>query len=510
MRLFNTKFTFYILIGIFFLALFLRFLYFPHDIYFAYDQARDAFVSQDLLRGDFKIVGPPSTFGISHGALFYYLYAPLYALSKGSPSLVSAFLRIYNAAGIFLVFLIAKILFNKRVGLIAALLFALSFEQTQYALFLGHPSLAVLSVLLFYLGIVLLIFRKDKRGFIISFVGLGLSVQFHFSLIFLFIALLSSTVIFRKSLPKVDIKTYLLSIAGFIVSVLTYLIAEVKFNMPTTKFFTSFIEKGIKQEAGNINLSNVSVIISRFVQDNLLNVNPITQFVTVFLVASSLYLVYKKETRKKFIFLLTWLAVSLLAYIRSSSSLSVYYYGIGGSVSLIIIASYLINKTFSKFKLAAFVIMFVIVVSNVYLIRKNNVFGTVMEINAHPRLLLSDEKAILDYIYDEARQEEFSVSAMTNPYKINTTWSYLFEWYGKGRYGYLPVWGGENAEGYLGNLKVVTARSDLPDKRFLIIEPAEGIPSELTTDFVREENYFTKVVEEKWFGEFLVQKRTPI
>jgi len=45
--------------------------------------------------------------------------------------------RIYNALGVFLVYLIGSKLFGKKIGFLASLLFAISYEQSQYSLFMS-------------------------------------------------------------------------------------------------------------------------------------------------------------------------------------------------------------------------------------------------------------------------------------------------------------------------------------------------------------------------------------
>ena len=102
------------ILPIFLLALVVRFLYFPLDIYFGYDQARDAFAASEILKGDLKIIGPTTSFeGLNHGVLYYYLFSPFYFIGGGDPTYVAAFLRILNASSIILIFLLAKSLFNK-------------------------------------------------------------------------------------------------------------------------------------------------------------------------------------------------------------------------------------------------------------------------------------------------------------------------------------------------------------------------------------------------------------
>lgn len=77
----------YWLLGIIFLlAVIIRFLYFPNNIYFAFDQARDAFVVQELLQGNLRLVGPTTLIeGLFHGALYYYIFAPFYFFGGGNP-----------------------------------------------------------------------------------------------------------------------------------------------------------------------------------------------------------------------------------------------------------------------------------------------------------------------------------------------------------------------------------------------------------------------------------------
>ncbi len=64
----------------------------------------------------------------------------------------------------------------------------------------------------------------------------------------------------------------------------------------------------------------------------------------------------------------------------------------------------------------------------------------------------------------------------------------------------MPVWGGDAAGGYPGNLMVEKARSALPNLRFLIIEPMEGIPSYLADKFLNEEEIYSKTLQKKKIG----------
>lgn len=496
------------LFGIFIIAVTLRFLYFQKNTYFAYDQARDAYAAKEVMMGDLKIIGPPATFkGVFHGPLYYYLTGPIYFLSKGSPEVLSAFVRIFNALGVFLVFLIARNIFNKRIAIVSAFLYAISFEQSQYALFLGHPSLAVISVLVFYWGLSLLLFQKNSKGLPLIFVGLGLSIQFHFSSIYLILPLLLLLIIQRRRLPRLDLKIIIISLMGFIGTILTFIIAEIKFNFRTIRALGAFFEGSAG--SGSINLKNLIFISTRYFNDNVIANKGLIPVAALLILMIYLKLFLDEKTKDKAIFLLIWFVAGLTLYLLDFTGSPTYYYSIGASISLIVITAVLIDSAFNKSRLIGYLLILIIYISNISLIAKINPTGTLPEVNAQEKMLVSDEKKVIDYIYQHAEGKPFAVNALSIPYKINTTWSYLFEWYGQRKYGYLPVWGGDAAEGFYGNLTVVTARSQLPEKWYLIIEPTRGLSSELIEEFMNEEDYFSSTREEKRFGDFTIQVRIP-
>lgn len=504
MKFLQTK---YLIYWIFLIGLIIRFIYFPENVYFGYDQARDAFVSEGILKGHFKIQGPPATFNMSlfHGPLAYYIFAPIYFISKGDPTLVSIFLRIYNVAGIFIVFFVASRLFDKKIGLFSALLFAFSYEQTQYSLFLSHPPFAVLTVLLFYFGLVKLFFSKDQVGLILALSGLGLSIQFHVSLIFLFSVLIASFLLFRKELPKFSSKNILFATGCFFISISSFIVAGFKYknlshllNASNDNTFLELRNFGIK----------TFFEINRYIHDNLIVVPERGLWGLLVLLCLGYFILTDKKDRTKGIFLILWFMGGLIPYMLVNTT--VYYYGIGGSLSLLILGGWIMSKAFSKNFILGLFLVFFIISSNLFLIISNNRIKFNSNIVVEEGLVLPQEKLALDYIYNQSDKTPFSVNAVTIPFNVNTTWDYLFGWYGMQKYGYVPIWGGDAASGYEGTLKVERARSKLPKKRFVIIEPTKNIPSYMVEGLLKEENYFSKIVEVKSFGSITIQEREAI
>ncbi len=67
-----------------------------------------------------------------------------------------------------------------------------------------------------------------------------------------------------------------------------------------------------------------------------------------------------------------------------------------------------------------------------------------------------------------------------------------------------------DALGYPGNLIVQEKQEGLPKDRYVIIEPTRGIAFYLVDEYLKEEGYFTKVIQEVKIGKFVIQKRIKI
>lgn len=511
-----------ILIAIFCLALILRFLFYPVNIYFGFDQARDAFISLEIAHGDIQLRGPSTSFeGLFHGVLYYYLIAPIYLIFQGNPIYLAAILRIVNALGVFLMFFLsAKILFPnlKKIGIIASLLFATSFEQIQFSLYMGNPSLASLSVILIYLGLALVIFKKNYWGLVLTLFFLGVSIQLEFLLFYLIIPIAIVIFVYLKEFKKINLKFWIFSIMALILSVSSFLIAEVKYNFPTIDVFSQIL-------AGSGGKNWIAVIIHFFttlgkiIRFNLFGQAFIANVLVVVLIIASIIFFKKfKQFKRQLIFLSIWFFGLFFLYIfaggRTSGS-SFYFYDVGISPSLVIfislVVTVLIDNKFSKyskkFKTLGVIILTLIVISNLFLTFTKNSRGTIPEITPQMGMLLGDELKVLDLIYSDAKGEVFAAKGLTVPYQINTTWSYLYSWYGKNKYGYTPIWGDKNAVGFPGNLEVVDTQDALPERRYLIVEPLDETLSHITSEYLKVEGYFTNIEWEKQIGDFKVQKR---
>ncbi len=200
--------------------------------------------------------------------------------------------------------------------------------------------------------------------------------------------------------------------------------------------------------------------------------------------------------------LVSWILSFLIA--ASIGGTNIPHIGAGLGVGLIILVAFFIWELSYRNKWMASAFLLIILMANVVKIASENHKGqTIFAIQKD--MTLANELSAIDYTYQSSKGEPFSINSLTSPLFINTTWSYLYGWYGKSTYGYTPFWRGKNQVGSLGD------NLPPPDKsvtrHYLIIEDMEGIPPIYFTYAVGEEDARSHKIDERGFGELLVQER---
>ncbi|MCX6705544.1 MAG: hypothetical protein NTV24_00340, partial [Candidatus Woesebacteria bacterium] len=492
------KTTLFFVFCIFVLAYFLRVLFLSkNSLTFGYDQARDAYVSQQILKGDVKIQGPSaSTPGLYHGVLYYYVLAPGYLLGHGSPIATAYWMAFLSSLTVFVVFYLGY-LFSKKigVGLLASFLFAISFETTQYATWLSNPTLGVLTVPLIYLGLWMWISKNRKLGPILAAVGLGFSVQSEIFLAYHLIPLCIWLFISRKTVTK---KSLIIFGITFILSISTMIASEVKFGLRSFGGISALALGSGENLAYAKSIGDYLILylnqIGRIFAFNSYPGN--IGWGGTFVIVLAVYSLVKKD--KVGSFLATWLFAHIWVVTVGGTSTPFLMAGIGPAVSLII-AYYLYKFP----KPLMFFILAIIIFGNISMVLKENPKGSTL-FSIQKDMLLSKQIAAIDYTYGEAKGEPFSVNSLTSPLYINIVWTYLYKWYGFSKYGYLPSWHGRDQVGQLDSLEKINKPDNIS---FLIIEPLDGIPPLYLDLTIGEEDSKTKLLDEKHFGTIRVQER---
>ena len=497
------------LIIIFVIAIIFRFYSFKESIYFSFDQARDSYISQEIyLKGNLKFIGPPisGNIGLFHGVLFWYLLGPLNLLLNGNPLLVSIIFRIINALGIFLVFAIAKNIFNSKTGLLSALFFAVSFEESQYSIFVSNPSLAVLAILLIFYAASWLLNKdkKEKWSPLLMFIGASLATQFNLMYIYTFVLVFIILILFKNETKKIKFKYYFYAFLSTFFILSTYILTEIKYKFRSIKLAFSLFQQnfGIL----NPNESKYSLFLRKYLvmfQDNILGLIEKKTIIIIIVSIITVWLLLKAKKDKKYSLLSIWIfGWIILMFLGGHLA---YYTNAGLSVGVLILVSVILEKLFKFNKSLAIILVILIVLGNLKQIKYQSPKSLLVEFAPQVNMKLSDEYKIIDEMYRQANGNGFTVRLTGIPYKIQTVWAYLFNFYGEKKYGYLPFWETGNTLGFPGNLP--TPQSGTTCIRFRVVEPANGLSEKIINEDLKTEEYFSDYIKQVKFGDFLLETR---
>lgn len=491
---------------IFILAFLLRIIFLKdNSLTFGYDQARDALIANQIIAGDIKIQGPPSSApGLFHGVFYYYFLAPAYLIGNGSPIFTAYYTAFFNSLVVILVFLLAKFATkNNNLSLLSSFLYAISFESNQYATWLSNPTIAIVTVPLIYLGLWLWINPSNNKVYkiapILTALGLGLSIQSEIFLVYHIIPVVIWLNLYKKNITRKSVFTFLIFLT---LAVSSLIFCEFKFGFNSISALKSLTSTG-----GNLayakSVGDYLIIYSNQIgRIFAFNTYPgnIGYGGAVIIILGIYSLINLKKSPYP-AFLAVWLFSHLSVVTIGGTSTPFLMVGIGPSVSLIL--AFYIYKLFNKKIILAILILLIIIYGNISFILSQNKSGATL-FSIQKDMLLSKQISAIDYTYKIANGKPFSINSLTSPLWINIVWTYLYNWYGQKTYGYVPLWHGKDQVGQLDTLEKI---KDPVNISFLILEPMAGIPTRYLPEAIGEEDVDTVVVEEKSFGEIIVQSR---
>lgn len=174
----KNKVEFVFLLLVLFIGAFSRLYRVSEYMTFLGDEGRDALVLKAMiLEHKFRLIGPVTSIGNMYlGPLYYYLILPAMIVSRLSPVGPSVWVAILGIATIFLIWLCGKEWFSSKVGLMAALLYAISPTAIIYSRSSWNPNVMPFFALLSIYGI-WRVWRKNNY-FWLPIIGVTLSFAF--------------------------------------------------------------------------------------------------------------------------------------------------------------------------------------------------------------------------------------------------------------------------------------------------------------------------------------------
>jgi len=500
----------FLLVLIFILALVFRFYSFRESAYFGYDQARDAYESQDIyLNRNIKIQGPAATgnMGIFHGPLYWYMTGPVYLAFQGDPYGMSSFNRVANALGVFLVFAIGSLMINRKAGLAAAFLYAVSYEETQYSLYVGNPSLATIFIPLIYLGGVMLAKNTKHKNWplVLMFGGAAAATQLNLMYAYNFAVVIALLLILKKHIGRLTKKSWILGVGTGAVLLSSYVIAEIKYDFREIKTVYHLLSEGfgVMSPGQSKYLLYWDKFVTMF-KDNFFGLFSNYTIITVVAVLVSAWVLYKAIKNIYFRVLAVWIFSWI--FLMMIGGHTGYYTNAGIGIGLIIAMGAIISSFKGVVgKIITLAVLVFCLVMNGEKVKYQSPNSLIAEMITQTGMKLSDEYAVIDAMYLAANGRGFTVRLTGIPYKIQTVWAYLLNQYALPKFGYLPYWENGNALGFPGELPV--PKSGTTCLRFLLREPTRGLPGILIEGDKKEENSFSRVTETEEFGNILLEYR---
>lgn len=483
----------------------------PNKNYFWFDQARDAVIVQELLHGDLKLQGPSASGTndqIYHGVMYYYLLASFYWLLQGNPFLVTLVLSsIVSFAFVFpIYFLVKSLMKDKRIALLSTIFISFNIENLSLGVWLSNPIITLITIPCFYLFLWYVFFQEKKQYLFFLIVSLALSNQAAVWTLYLFIPLGLSY--FYLALKKK--KLFLFSANQFFMAGVLYLILVFSMILTQWKLWRlgifNFKDSKLLMEHSQNNFHLFKQVINLYIEKVTRLFWKKQTTISLLIFITSLVYFWRQLNQKLKYFLLIWFsAIGMFLLIKPHGSVHLL---IGMEIVILLPFSYIIGKLIKQKRwriLGIFLaVLFVLLhFRQMQIYKKDNYYLYGVQQGA----TFSDELAVIDKMYELADYGPFTFSSFTNPYSYNTTWAYLFKWYGESRHGYVPQFFGPEQEGFFGG-KLLKMAAQITPNHFTIYEP-DLLKNIVYTDFVNRQNEFSFVKEQYQFGGIVLEERRP-
>lgn len=182
-------------------AAFFRFWHLGQTQFLTYDQSRDyLIIKRILIDHKLTLVGPTVLIpGVYLPPLYYYLLSPFLMLFQFHPLGGDIFTALLGLGAVFIFYLLAREIFDKRAAFLAGFVFAVLPVVVVTARHAWNPNTSLFWSMLMIFFIFNFLKKKKWLWFYAACLVFGLSLNFHFSLLPLFFLLvLAFFLVFKK------------------------------------------------------------------------------------------------------------------------------------------------------------------------------------------------------------------------------------------------------------------------------------------------------------------------
>lgn len=479
----SNKLTFGVLVLILIAAAFFRLFRLHQLLGFWYDQGRDALVIWDLLHNEkFFLIGPVTGIeGIFLGPFYYYLLAVFYWLGNSSPVFAAAGLAWLTIGAIFLIYVLAAKIYNRKVGLVAAFLYGFSYSLVVFSRWLANPNplpfFTMLVLLSFYF------FLQGRRIFLVlGAFFIGLCLQLEAASAFWFLPATLVILIWQRK--KLNLKVLSLSFLALFITLLPQIVFDLRHQGILRSAFQRFLIA--EKSFAGFEIKRKLLLYYDVFCGKLFPGNNFLMAVSLALFSAGLVVFKKKIFTDGGKLLIIWLFIPLLGFFlyKGNHGYVWDYYFTGFIPVFIILMAMILVQLFERnlgFKILVMVFLFLFFVNNINPL--SNYFKTGIGITLRSQLWA------IDWIYRDADDQEFNVDVYVPP-QISYSYSYLFKWYGREKHGREPQTG-------------------LVKTLYTLYEP-DGNHPEFLNKWLKRQETIGKILKSEEWGDITVQERERI
>jgi len=302
---------------------------------------------------------------------------------------------------------------------------------------------------------------------------------------------------------KFEFKKILISVLTFFMGISTMIVTEL---LMFKRGILSFQSLNLDQHQTNI-LTIFPKIISKYFSIISNIIDPSHQYLVPLLIISLIIIIAIKLNKKQVIWAISFIATQLWLLVWQFRDPNHTFIGIEVIIFLLLstglINLYKQNHQLIKIPIILFIAFFTLINFKTTISwreKEFNYFGI------QKGAFLNTQLSLIDETYRLANGSDFSISSMTSPYGINTTWDYLYRWYGKSKYGYTPTYFGIDQKYFISD-KVLDNTPHPQKTHFIILEPDTTLNEKFQNDFLVEQyNFFEpKNHRELKFGSLTLQ-----
>lgn len=426
---------FYLVFLVILIGLIPRLWHLSLNLQIHYDQGLHATGVWKIWReGQFSLLGHPTDAdGIWHGPLFYWLMLPAYFLGRGDPAFASAFQIMLEAVSLLFLADLGKRLFSFKTGFWAVCFYSFSYGYISYSRWLSNVTPAFpLSIMMAWLT--WRIYEGEIKFLPPAALAASVVAQLNGAIgVFLYPVLLGIWLL-SPARRKITAKIFLVTLILAVIPHLPLLVFELRHEWIVTRSIfklSGSATSGLGWSA-TVLTDNLRTLFREIYH---LTSYPFSLFTLLLVIASGVF-IWKKYCTPAVKFLVIYFVIFFL-------SLSLYR---RGALLFFFVPLFSLTTLFFAKVILAFprwltvLLISSLLLTNIYYWKNFTIPSHALTpIGTFNLITNRDRKLAVDWIYQTAAGRPFAVWIYTIPYFLDEPWVYYFTWYGRDRYGYLPV-----------------------------------------------------------------------